>query len=121
MKLNIGDVITVKRIGNEARNRTEKELFLLAKVSKIGKKYFELEGFKRDRFFIESGFVDGKGYCQNYRVFENMEKALEDQRIAKAKYVISRFNFHVISDTDVDVIMGIIEKHETKQYIHNKR
>ena len=118
LDLKIGDIVAVKRIGNEARNRTWKELFLLASVSKIGKKYFELKDFYRERFKIENGMHDDKGWVSNYVVYKSMEDALEDDRIQKAKQTISRFNFSAMNAREIDEVLGVIEKYENRTQIH---
>ena len=78
--LEVGQTIFVRPTNNAARYSKEiKE----ATVSKVGKKYFELDGFHRMRFSIEKMEQDAGQYSADYLCYFTMQE-IRDEIDAKS-------------------------------------
>ena len=75
MELEIGKMVYLKPMGNQARYSKEIEE---AKVSKIGRKYFQIVGNDRSRFSIEEMLHDGGQYSPQWQVYFS-KKEIEDE------------------------------------------
>ena len=42
-------------------------------ITKVGSKYFEVDGLPRERFFIDTLFVDGRGHTSRFKVYLSLE------------------------------------------------
>lgn len=79
MKLQIGQDIYLKPIGNAARRTSEiKE----GKITKIGKKYFEVDAYS-GRFFIDDLYHDAGEYTSNYRAYFTKQEILDEMEAEK--------------------------------------
>lgn len=76
-KMKVGDTVWV--VGNDRNNEGLTETF----VTKVGKKYFEVDRFFSRRFFIDTLKHDGKGYSSAYTVYLDKESYLEKKEISQ--------------------------------------
>ncbi len=91
MKLEVGQTVYVQPIGNKRRYTSD---IAEAKVSKIGKKYFELEGYYRERFYLDSGLNDGRGYISDYHVRLSLQEIEDEKEITELSHFIGdRFQY----------------------------
>lgn len=67
MKIEVGQTVYVEGI----QRRTQTVNLRKAIVSKVGRKYFELDGYYRDRFNIDTLLHDGGDYSPSYKVWLN--------------------------------------------------
>jgi len=81
--MKVGQKIYLKPIGNNARygNQEVRE----CTISKIGRKYFELEEKGYGRFFIESMAQDCGQYISGYQAYLSIQD-IEDEEEAKKLY-----------------------------------
>jgi len=70
MKIELNQEVIVVGIGNNARYKTP---IHEGKVSKIGRKWFEVDTFDREKFSLEDGRSDGKGYMPEWQVFNSLD------------------------------------------------
>lgn len=69
-----GQKIYVEPKGNASRRDSNiKECV----VSKVGRKYFEVDGLHRIRFFIDTMEHDGGEYSSQYKAYESMQEILD--------------------------------------------
>ena len=80
---------------NAARYSKEIETHI---VSKVGRKYFELEGMYNARFFIKTLSQDGGQYCSDHQCYLSL-KEIEDEREASSLYSKIRLIFNENSNT----------------------
>ena len=80
--MEIGQEVYLEPRNNAARSCKE---IRKCKISKIGRKYFEVEEMNWTRFFISTMQQDAKGYTSNYQVYTDL-KELEDKKEAQAIY-----------------------------------
>lgn len=77
--MEVGQKVYLEPIGNKARYSKEiKE----SRISKIGRKYFELEDKYYGRFFIDSMSQDGRQYISGYNAYLSMQE-IEDKKEAQ--------------------------------------
>lgn len=78
MNIKLNQEVIVVGIGNNARYNTP---IYKGVVSKIGRKWFEVSTGnyvgEREKFSLENGKCDGKGYMSEWQVFESQEQYLE--------------------------------------------
>lgn len=74
MNVKAGQKVFVRTVGNYARNGEE---VTEETVSKVGNKYFYLEGFYREKFSKETGVEESK-FLANYRAYETMQEILDE-------------------------------------------
>lgn len=86
MNLQIGQKVYVKKVGNAARYLDQKKAPVEdyveeAIVSKVGRKWFRLDGRYADhyQFDIETGVVDGRDYMSDYVVYESWQEIYDEQ------------------------------------------
>lgn len=86
MKLEVGQKVWVKRIGNEARNINGVDgLIIEAEVVSVARKYFTLKserGYFSRRFFIDSGADDRGGYISGYQVYLSKQEIYDEVEAA---------------------------------------
>ena len=80
--MEVGQTIYVEPRNNAARYSKEIETHI---VSKVGRKYFELEGMYNARFFIKTLSQDGGQYCSDHQGYLSL-KEIEDKREADKLY-----------------------------------
>lgn len=66
-KLKVGDKIWYIMTKSYSFNRTP--VLIESTVSKVGKKYFEIEGLLRYRFFLDTLKHDGGNYSSEYKAY----------------------------------------------------
>lgn len=76
--MKIGDIIYFEPCGNAARY--DKSI-IHTRVSKVGRKYFEVNELKWNRFLIETLVHDGGDYEPNYYGYHSL-KEIEDKKEA---------------------------------------
>ena len=68
--MRVGQTVYLRPTGNAVRRSSEiKE----AVITKVGRKYFEVEPSHFGRFEIESMQQDGKGYVSDYQAYLSLE------------------------------------------------
>jgi inorganic pyrophosphatase len=77
-KLQPGQTVYVKPIGNAARRSSVIEE---AVVEAVGKKFFTLEKWTKKRFYIDTLIEDACQYTPNYKVYLTKQE-IEDERLA---------------------------------------
>jgi hypothetical protein len=60
-------------------------------ISKVGKKYFEVEGMPRSRFFIDTLQHDGREYTSLYRGYLTQQEILDEREAAKLSKELSEY------------------------------
>lgn len=79
-KLEVGQKIFIQSLDNRRGADTElKE----CTVTKVGKKYFEVDSFYMGRFFLDTLFQDGKGYSAGYRAYLTRQDYEDEQEATK--------------------------------------
>lgn len=74
--MKIGQTIYLKPIGNAKRHSKDiKE----AKISKIGRKYFNVEPSYYGRFFIDSMYQDCGEYISDYKAYLSKQEIEEEE------------------------------------------
>jgi hypothetical protein len=90
--LTVGQIVIVKSNGNYNKEYGLKT----AVISKVGKKYFELEGNEwwSCRFFIETLVHDGKGYSSCHKVYLSQQDIDDEEEQRKLSIEIGKnFNY----------------------------
>lgn len=75
MDVNVGDTVWLARVDRREADGQP------AIVSKVGRKYFEVDGRPRPRFFIDDGKHDNDGYEPRYWVYPSKEHHEEVLRL----------------------------------------
>lgn len=84
LKLTVGQTVFVRKINNAYGRITDKsnldDIIIETTVSKIGKKWFAVEGsgLSNYRFSIEDGYNDGKGYASDYIVYNSKSEIYDE-------------------------------------------
>ena len=70
MKVVTGQTIFIVGVGNNARHKTP---IFESNVTKVGRKWFSIDTrfMEKDKFSLEDGLSDGKGYSPEWRAFES--------------------------------------------------
>jgi hypothetical protein len=97
MKLTVGQTVCVKCMGYNRRGKNDLED---AVISKIGKKYFELDGWVGVRFFIDTLIQDGKQYSPSFKVYLNKQEILDELEKGKLYDTIKRQYFSTFSNSN---------------------
>lgn len=107
--IKVGQKIYLKPIGGQAwRTNKIKEGI----VSKVGKKYFYLEGFYQKRFFIENLRHDAGDYTANWQGYFSLEEIEnEKEQIRLFSFISERFRHYStpLSLEKLQAIYNIIE------------
>jgi len=94
LNVKAGQVVFVKRIGNAARHRLERDLVEPAVVESVGRKWFTIEKYYKERFSLETGLNDAKGYSSNYLVYVSEQTIFDEQEIlTKCQYITRVFEY----------------------------
>mgnify|MGYP000982343436 CR=1 FL=1 len=107
MDLQVGQIVFVKRIGNAARyeSRITEEV-----VESIGRKWFTLKDFRRERFSLDDGLNDGKGYISNYAVYVSMQEIEDEKEHSKLCNILNReFSSYGDSNLSLKTLRKIID------------
>lgn len=123
MNLQIGQKVYVKKVGNAARYLDQKKAPVEdyveeAVVSKIGRKWFKLDGdlWDEEQFSIETGWHDGGQYSSRYIAYESMQEIYDEVEIEKVliwvRTEIGNYGHSSISLTKLRAIKAIIEGEE---------
>jgi hypothetical protein len=104
--MEVGQKIFLKPIGNAARGDSEiKECV----ITKIGRKYFEVDPKYYGRFNIESMSQDSGRYISNYQAYLSITE-IEEEREAQAIYGSLRNIFSAYTNRiPLDKLRGIKE------------
>jgi hypothetical protein len=107
MKVVPGQKVYVKRIGNEARYKGE--YYTEETVEDVKRKWFTISKFWRERFSIENGYNDGRGYSSTLIVYESAQDIEDEKEIeTKCKKIASAFDFgHNVEGLSIDKIRKI--------------
>jgi hypothetical protein len=81
-KIQVGQKIWLKPTARRSTAPIEVE------ITKIGRKYFEVEPGRYGRFYINTLTQDGGEYISNYQGYLSLEDIERDQRAAKLMYLI---------------------------------
>jgi hypothetical protein len=78
--LTVGQTVYLNPFGHGGRHGHGGRQVQKGTISKIGKKYFEIEGFYRDRFFIDTMRHDGEktGYGCSWKVHISKQEILDE-------------------------------------------
>jgi hypothetical protein len=91
MKIEVGMTVYLKPIGNAARRGTA---IIETTVTKVGRKYFEVEQSWTGRFFIETMYQDGRGYISDYHAYLSVKEIEDDARVvALERHFRALFDF----------------------------
>jgi len=74
--MKVGQEIYIEPVNNAARYSKD---IKKSKISKVGRKYFEIEGMNGIRFFKDNLTHDGKGYCSDYNCYYSQQE-IDDKR-----------------------------------------
>jgi len=115
MNIKVGQPVYVKSIGNAARHKKGEALISEAVVETVGRKWFTLEKYWGERFSLENGYNDGKGYSCNFIVYESRQQILDEQEVVDKCREISKgfeygHNMQKLSLEDIRVIHKILFK-----------
>ena len=78
--MTLGQKIHVKRIGNAARYSKEIET---CTISKIGRKYFEVEEMRNRKFFIETLLHSSGQYSPDYKCYLSLQEINDEEEQRK--------------------------------------
>lgn len=104
MKVEVGQRVYVKKIGNEARYLDNKkapidEYISEAEVVTVARKYFTLKGFgvylDGSRFFLDGGNDDQRGYISRYQVYLSKQDIYDEEEAKKLYHEIRRDWFDI--------------------------
>lgn len=108
-----GQKVYVKKIGNAARNRKPEDLVTEEIVEKVGKKYFYLKDYYREKFSIEE-MRDISEYSSNCAVYESKKEIEEEDeyftKVGAIRAVFMRYGSYPLSLEAVRRIYSIIEE-----------
>lgn len=86
--MEIGQKVYLRPQNNAARRSTEiKE----ATITKVGRKYFEVEPKWYGRFEIETMYQDGGDYTPNYQAYFSLEEIEEEKELNKLHREVGKF------------------------------
>jgi len=80
-KIKVGQKVYIKTYGNARRRLGDKILDDV--ITKVGRKYFEVENLFRIRFFIKTMLNDGNGYACDYHCYLNRKEIEDEQEYSK--------------------------------------
>jgi hypothetical protein len=104
MNIKVGQKVFVTGIYSNS-NIYEKEPI----VTKIGKKYFQLEGYYNIQFSIETGIDKQSKYSSQYKVYESKEVYEQEKLHIKLSDVIRRSSFYNLKYETLLTIQKLIE------------
>ena len=117
MKLEVGQKVTVMRIGNAARNKSGDDLLFDETVTSVKKKYFTLSQSWLGRFRIDSGFQDRGEYCPDHQVYESRQVIADEIELKKLIHEMEsdmRFSHRWLSLDDVKTMHEIMFRNKPK-------
>jgi hypothetical protein len=111
--MKVGQVVYVKRVGNAARRRDEKDLVTEETIEKVGNKYFYLKGYYRYKFSIEEK-RDISEYSSNFIVYESMKEIEEETeyftKVENIRKIFERYGRCSLSLDQIRRINNIIQE-----------
>ena len=107
MDLKPGQKVYVKRVGNEARYKGE--YYTEEVVEKVGRKWFTIEKFWREKFSLETGLNYAGQYSSTMVAYESIQKIEEEKEIdKKCKEIYRAFDFGMnIQNLSIDNVRAI--------------
>lgn len=97
--MEVGQKVYLKPVGNQTRYSKEiKE----TRISKVGRKYFELEESYYGRFFIKTMNQDCGQYISGYTCYLSLQE-IEDEKEALKLYTEIKKVFSGFSNTDLSL------------------
>ena len=92
MNLHSGQKVYIKRVGNEARYKGE--YYTEETVEKVGRKWFTIEKFRREKFSLGTGLNYAGEYSSTLVVYESIQQIEEEKEIEKkCKEIYRAFDF----------------------------
>lgn len=110
-KLIVGQTVFVRPIGNASRWHTGDVLTHIkeAKIEKIGRKYFYLEGYRSEKFGIEE-MRDISDYSSDFEIYISMQDIKDKIEATKLNWDIKQyFNSHGNSNLSLKQLRKIKE------------
>lgn len=106
--MKVGDIVFLKKVNNLARGEDNIEkLIIETKISKIGSKYFYIEGFEKTKFSFEE-MRDVSEYCACYEVYLNKQDIYDEYEINDLKFKIrARFNYFGKKKENLEILRQI--------------
>lgn len=105
----VGQKVFVRKIGNSARHRKPEELITEEEIESIGKIYFYLKGYSRQKFGIEE-MRDISNYSSNFIVYENKQDYLDEDEYSNLLDEIRKvFGSYGRCDLNLDQLRRICE------------
>lgn len=89
--LKVGQVVYLEPLGNAARYSTE---IKPATICSLGKKYFAVEEFPRNRFSIEELIHDGGQYSPQYKVHLSLQDIQDEKEANKLSRELAGYFGH---------------------------
>lgn len=80
-----------------------------SKVLSVGKKYFEIEGLYRQRFFIDTLIHDGGNYSPSYMAYISKEQYLNELEARKIHSELLRIFSDYSMKIEVEKLRAILE------------
>lgn len=113
MNLVVGQSVIVERTGNAARGRSGEDLYFPAVVKSIGRKWFVIESsvgwMDRERFSLEDGLCDGRGYISDYRVWVSKQEISDRDERIRLLVDIDRNSDGILRKMDLDRLRRVHE------------
>ena len=78
-------------------------------VTKVGKKYFELDSYPWDKFELETGKEKTREYSSKYQVYESKEAYEQEKLHDKLVDTVRRSSFHSLKYSTLLAIQKLIE------------
>lgn len=95
--MKIGQEVFIKRIGNAARHiKNPNDLISKEIVESVGKKYFKLKNYRREKFSIKD-MRDVSDYSSNYLVYESEQQIKDEMETNKIRKFIESYPFGKLS------------------------
>ncbi|MEC4565390.1 hypothetical protein L8C07_05485 [Paenibacillus sp. CMAA1739] len=105
--MNIGDKVYLKAVGNMAVKYKDQLLIKETKITKVGRKYFEVDGVK---FKMENKEQETGGYTADWKLYFSKQEILDEQEFQKLESDIrSKFNAFGKLDLTLDQLKRINE------------
>ena len=110
----VGDVVFIKDLSWRERHLKELET-KPATVEKVGRKWFTVVEHKWDRFSIEAGFCDGKGYEPSMKAYSSIIEEQNERIANENRNKVTNYAFNKLSDTEIHEVLVIIERAEYRK------
>ncbi len=104
MNIKVGQKVFVTAIYSNSNIHIKEPI-----ITKIGKKYFELEGYWHTQFLIETGIDKQNRHSSQYQVYESKEAYEQTKLHDKLSDTIRRSSFHSLKYSTLLAIKKLIE------------